>query len=209
MWMMLKVCVSVAEVEVFVCVLTVMIETKSSASHTQVDTHICLHKHTGALIHCRDYQWSMTELTLGSTGLCLGVTSYWEPSLCAQTVCVTVKLFVFARVSSHPRRVREKKRSGRRQERGKRGINQSRSGSKEEEGEDADKKICHLSLCLLPSLTRPHTVVSTMITERWSQSLASQKTLSRQRATKEKAQRQTELWVTILQVWMFIEMSGF
>lgn len=51
----------------------------------------------------------MSGLTLGCTGvcLCLSVPSYWDTSLCAHTVCVTVKLFVFVCVFSCLWRVSE------------------------------------------------------------------------------------------------------
>ncbi len=101
-WYSCLLCVRVGEVEVFVCVFTFMIETKKfnkphTNEHTHKRTHLSPQTHKGALIHWRDYQWSMTGLTLGCTGLCLclSVPSYWDASLCAHTVCVTVKLFVF------------------------------------------------------------------------------------------------------------------
>lgn len=61
----------------------------NESTHTQA--HLSPQTHIGALIHCRDYQWSMTGLTLGCTGvcLCLSVPSYWDASLCAHTQYVS------------------------------------------------------------------------------------------------------------------------
>lgn len=105
----------------------------------------------------------MTGLTLGCTGVCLSlsVPSYWDTSLCVHTVCATVESFVFVRVFLPLWRVSEEED----REKARGGESQQSSGE-EEEGNDSDGKMRYLSLCLHPSLTRPHTVVSTMITER-------------------------------------------
>lgn len=47
----------VEEVKVFHSVFTVMFETKGfSKPHRSEHTHLSTQTHTGALIHCRDYQ---------------------------------------------------------------------------------------------------------------------------------------------------------
>lgn len=182
-----------------------------TGGHTHTQTHTCpsTQAHTGALIHCRDYRWSMTWLTLGSTGLCLRVPILLGPPfVCAhstrhcEAVCVCIFLCLRRGLSGE----------GKRKKRGKKGRNQSKRGAREERRERRrQENMLSLSLSpsLPPSLTRPHTVVSTMITERWSQSLASQKTASRQRATrKEATERRRKLGAIILQLCMLIERSS-
>lgn len=161
-----------------------LIETKKFCkwTHTFVST-----KTHGALIHCRDYQWSMTGLTLGCTGVPLSQSFILLGRRFVCTQC--------ARLSSRDcvrARFRLRGRFEGRQKWEKTGEEESKqSGGKGKKGMTQTRK-CVISryLCLHPCLTRPHAVVSTMITERWSQSLAcSQKTVSWQReATRKKKQ---------------------
>lgn len=213
MALILIMCVSVGEAEVYVCVhkswgkVQQATHRRTHTADTSIDT-----SHTGALIHCRDYRWSMTWLTLGSTGLCLSVPILLGPPFVCphstrhcEAVCVCVCIF--------PCLPRGLSGEEKRKKRGKKGGNQRERGGREERRERRrQENMLSLSLSpsLPPSLTRPHTVVSTMITERWSQSLASQKTASRQRATRKRhAERRRELRVTnLLQLCMLIERSS-
>lgn len=155
MALILIMCVSVGEV----CVCSQVVR-ESSASHTQADTHTQTHTcpstqaHTGALIHCRDYRWSMTWLTLGSTGLCLRVPILLGPPfVCAHSTrhCEAVCVCIF------PCLRRGLSGEGKRKKRGKKGRNQSKCGAREERRERRRQENM-LSLSLSPSLppSLPH-----------------------------------------------------
>lgn len=81
----------------------------------------------------------------------------------------------------------------------------------EKEGNDTDKKMCYLSLCLRSSLTRPHggkyndhrKVISKLSQSEDSEPTENQKKKHRDR------RRQRELWFNCSPVCMFTEMNIF
>lgn len=165
------------EVVVFVCSQPWLKRVESSASHTQMNTHIVLHKHTQghwSTVGISSDPWpgSHRALLVGvsvshptGTPVCEHTASTHSKCLC-EVVCVCLSC------------LREEKVEGDgRKERGER--NQSRAAAKKKKGKAQTRKYASFLFVSSPSRTRPHMVVSTMITERWSQSLASQKTVSR------------------------------
>lgn len=141
---------------------------------------MCLHKHTQG-------HWSTVGITSDPW---LG--SHWAVLVCVfvsvshptgTVVCVHTQYGIlwscssvyFCACGGFERR-KKLKYTGQKNEREK--SKQSGGKKKKRGGSDTDKNIFYPFLCLHPFLSRPHTVVSTMIRERWSQSVASQKTVS-------------------------------
>lgn len=146
----------------------------STWKHSKIlSTRLSPQARVGLLIHCRDNQPSVVKFTLVS--LCLGVPSHRD--VCALRVCGTANqcLCVFMSVEGFGRKRRQRRR------------NQSNAATKKEEENDTDTKNNVLSLSVFVSIPRSltHAVVSTMITERWWQTSASQKLASRQSCIRE------------------------